>query len=117
MTLRSSIPDIIAGLPIAIDEGAYGTAFDVLRELNAETPVDTGDLVSTEEITPKLGDGDGAYRVSAGGEAGNVTGAFVDYAPFVEARDAFVKPAADSVDPGQRTAERIRELVRRARLR
>jgi hypothetical protein len=117
MALRSSIPEILAGLQAAIDEGAYGTAFDALAALNAETPVDTGDLVSTERIEPKLGDGDGTYRVIAGGQDGNVTGAFVDYADDVENRDAYAEPAITSVDPAKRPAERIQALVRQARLR
>jgi hypothetical protein len=115
--LKSAIPAIVAGLPQAIDEGAYATAFDAMAALNAETPVETGDLVSTERIEPALGQGDGAYRVIAGGQDGNVTGEFVDYADDVENRDAFARPSITAVDPAKRPAERLNALFERAPLR
>ena len=87
---------------VAVAE-THAIGADLMQALNETTPVRTGALLDSEELTEEE---DGATVQIGGGT--------VDYAIYVNARVGFADEAAERVlpDSGRRVAEAVREHVK-----
>jgi HK97 gp10 family phage protein len=108
-----------AALPGEILAARFETAADIADLAAQLCPVDSGDLVSTIRVEPGPA---ATVLVKAGGVSGGATGAFVDYARYVEYGTAaspaqpFMTPAAKNIDRLFRLRARIRALAAASRI-
>lgn len=111
----SGLSAFIAGLDNAIEQGADETADDVVDLARQIAPVDEGDFQGSIEKQP--GETAETRKVIAGGEKAP-HGIYVEYG--VPSNTAYpaqptLGPAAAAIDPGLRTAEKLRALAERSR--
>lgn len=101
-----------ADLDKTIDQAVFDTAQDMVTLMRQITPVDEGDLRSSDRVEPDAPDGGAVYAVRSGGVSG--PNKFVDYAEYVEEDQPFFAPAVEAIDLQFRLREALTALAKRS---